>query len=114
MGLGGARGLALVLLLTATCAVATGSALSSDHPVASARAVAVTGSSAAARSLAVPQPSAGIGRGVATMSGTAGDPAWLVEINRYRVASGLAPVADQPQWDTGILDHLTYVAKTPK
>jgi hypothetical protein len=38
---------------------------------------------------------------------------WLGEINRYRVATGLAPVADQPVWDAGILSHLTYLEKTP-
>ncbi len=42
-----------------------------------------------------------------------GGPAWLFEINRYREAAGLAPVTDQPAWDAGLQDHLTYLALTP-
>jgi hypothetical protein len=38
---------------------------------------------------------------------------WLAEINFYREASGLAPVSDNPAWDAGILDHLTYIEDTP-
>ena len=38
-----------------------------------------------------------------------GSPDWLNEINRYRTASGLAPVTDQPAWDAGIEDHLNYL-----
>ena len=40
-------------------------------------------------------------------------PAWLVEINRYRVAAGVAPVTDQPKWDLALEHHLRYLAKTP-
>lgn len=45
----------------------------------------------------------------ASRSGTA----WLDEINRYRVASGLKPVSEQPAWTAGIAAHLTYLARTP-
>lgn len=45
----------------------------------------------------------------AARSGTA----WLDEINRYRVASGLEPVREQPSWTAGIVAHLTYLARTP-
>ena len=38
---------------------------------------------------------------------------WLGEINKYRSAANLAPVSDQPAWDTGLAHHLTYLAKTP-
>jgi hypothetical protein len=41
------------------------------------------------------------------------DQDWLGEINAYREGSGLSPVADQPTWDAGIQDHLTYLADTP-
>jgi hypothetical protein len=150
MGLIGLRGLALVLLLGATCVVATGSAVdaASARPAGSTSAlghrlpasggvdatttraettadggpVAVTGlgQTAASASSPVsarpgPQPSGGVGPGLATAAATAPpSPDWLTEINRYRAAAGLAPVSDQPDWDAGILDHLTYVAKTPK
>jgi hypothetical protein len=40
-------------------------------------------------------------------------PDWLTEINLYRTAAGLLPVTDQPSWDAGILDHLTYLLDTP-
>ncbi len=40
--------------------------------------------------------------------------AWLTEINRYRLATGLKPVTNNPAWDRGIKHHLTYLAKTPK
>lgn len=39
---------------------------------------------------------------------------WLGEINRYRVASGLAPAVEQPEWTQGIKDHLVYLEKTPR
>jgi hypothetical protein len=42
-----------------------------------------------------------------------GEPAWLNEINYWRKAAGLQPVADQPAWDLGIKHHLTYLEKTP-
>ena len=42
-----------------------------------------------------------------------GSPDWLAEINRYRVAAGLAAVTEQTAWDTGIDHHLTYLEKTP-
>jgi hypothetical protein len=38
---------------------------------------------------------------------------WLSEINLYRAAAGLAPVSDMATWDTGIVDHLTYLEQTP-
>jgi hypothetical protein len=40
-------------------------------------------------------------------------PAWLTQINRYRVASGLVPVTSNPLWVTGLLRHFTYLANTP-
>jgi len=40
-------------------------------------------------------------------------PSWLDEINRYRSAAGLAAVTDNPTWDAGIANHLTYMADTP-
>jgi Cysteine-rich secretory protein family len=43
----------------------------------------------------------------------AADPDWLAEINRYRAATGLAAVSDQPSWDVGIQHHLAYLANTP-
>ncbi len=61
-------------------------------------AMTLTGAAAPARSSA--------------LAGTA-TPAWLSEINLYRAAAGLAPVTDQPAWDLGIEDHLTYLADTP-
>jgi len=41
-------------------------------------------------------------------------PAWLAEINRYRLAADLTPVVDQPAWDIGLQHHLRYLALTPK
>jgi hypothetical protein len=38
---------------------------------------------------------------------------WLGEINRYRVAAGLAPVTDNPAWSQGLQNHLTYLRFTP-
>jgi len=38
---------------------------------------------------------------------------WLAEINLYRTAAGLRPVTNNPSWDAGILDHLTYMIDTP-
>jgi hypothetical protein len=148
MGLVGLRGLGLVLLLGATCVVATGSAVgaASPRPAGSSTApghrltasggidataaaaettsngapVALTGLGPNAASASTPAqptsspPSGGIGTGLATATAATPSPGWLTEINRYRAGAGLAPVADQPDWDAGILDHLTYVAKTPK
>jgi hypothetical protein len=48
----------------------------------------------------------------ATTSSTS--PSWLKEINRYRLATGLKRVSNNPAWDLGIKHHLTYLAKTPK
>src|SRR5579884_422554 len=48
------------------------------------------------------------GAGVASAT-----PTWLTVINRYRVATGLHPVTNNPAWDLGIQHHLTYLAKTP-
>jgi hypothetical protein len=41
-------------------------------------------------------------------------PGWLGVINYYRAATGLKPVADEPAWDAGIENHLTYLVKTPQ
>jgi hypothetical protein len=38
---------------------------------------------------------------------------WLGEVNYYRLAAGLAPVANVGAWDQGIRSHLVYLAKTP-
>src|SRR5271165_335487 len=38
---------------------------------------------------------------------------WLGEINRYRLAAGLNAVTDNASWDTGIANHLPYMANTP-
>ncbi|MGO9658532.1 MAG: CAP domain-containing protein [Acidimicrobiales bacterium] len=38
---------------------------------------------------------------------------WLGEVNYYRLAAGLAPVANVSAWDQGIRSHLVYLAKTP-
>jgi hypothetical protein len=38
---------------------------------------------------------------------------WLGEVNRYRVATGLDPVSEEPAWGAGIAAHLTYLARTP-
>jgi hypothetical protein len=40
-------------------------------------------------------------------------PPWLAEINQYRGATGLAPVAENPAWNAGIEHHLTYLENTP-
>jgi hypothetical protein len=40
-------------------------------------------------------------------------PDWLATINRYRIAAGLSAVSDQPAWDAGLEQHLTYLARTP-
>jgi hypothetical protein len=37
---------------------------------------------------------------------------WLGEINYYRVAAGLSPVIDQPAWDAGLQNHITYLGHT--
>jgi hypothetical protein len=102
----GLRALALVLLAGATCVVVSGSALSA--------AASPSSRASAAANVLQPAPDSGIGVGVATASASPDNPQWLAEINRYRVASGLAPVVDQPSWDAGILDHLNYVATAPK
>jgi hypothetical protein len=39
-------------------------------------------------------------------------PAWLAEINKYRLAGGLHPVTDEPAWSAGIAHHNTYLALT--
>ncbi len=41
-------------------------------------------------------------------------PSWLVKVNLYRTAAGLAPMTDQPAWDIGLKHHLRYMALTPK
>jgi hypothetical protein len=41
------------------------------------------------------------------------DSDWLGRINEIRIASGLAPVVDEPIWSAGILAHLEYEAHTP-
>ena len=41
------------------------------------------------------------------------DPAWLVEINKYRLAAGLNPVTDNTSWDAALAAHLAYLANTP-
>lgn len=41
------------------------------------------------------------------------EPTWLATINYWRAAAGLAAVRDQPSWDRGIENHLTYLQKTP-
>ena len=38
---------------------------------------------------------------------------WVSEINRYRTATGLAPVSDQPAWDVGMEHHFLYLRNTP-
>jgi hypothetical protein len=38
---------------------------------------------------------------------------WLGEINYYRAAAGLSPVTDQPAWDAGLQNHITYLEDTP-
>ncbi len=128
----GVRALALALIALAACVVVSGSALSagaSSKPAQKSSATsvgrpqpagpAVTGTSG-------PQPSSGVGVGIATTAAESAvpaasaapagpaTPAWLAEINRYRIASGLDPVVDQPSWDAGIQAHLNYVAKAPK
>lgn len=45
---------------------------------------------------------------------SAGEPEWLAEINRYRVAAGVPAVRDEPSWDEGIGDHLRYLERTPR
>ena len=97
----GLRALALALIAVATCVVVSGSALSA---AASPKPVATN----------AVQPSSGIGEGMAVTATAPDAPAWLAEINRYRIASGLSPVTDQPSWDAGIQAHLNYVAKAPK
>jgi hypothetical protein len=39
---------------------------------------------------------------------------WLAEIDRYRAATDLAPVSDNPSWDAGLQAHLIYLEKTPR
>jgi len=43
----------------------------------------------------------------------ADDPLWLKEINKYRVASGVAPVTVQPAWTAGLVAHFRYLDLTP-
>lgn len=40
-------------------------------------------------------------------------PAWLTEVNQYRLAAGLTAVSNQTAWDTGLAHHMNYLAKTP-
>ena len=40
-------------------------------------------------------------------------PAWLNEINRYRVGAGLLPVTESTTWEAGLYDHFRYLANTP-
>ncbi len=49
----------------------------------------------------------------ATPVGAAKGKPWLQEINRYRLAAGLAPVREEPAWSAGILAHLRYLERTP-
>jgi hypothetical protein len=51
---------------------------------------------------------------VNTLSKTSSSQDWLGEINRYRSAAGLKPVANDPSWDAGLRHHLNYLYKTPK
>jgi hypothetical protein len=46
-----------------------------------------------------------------SMSGQGPD--WLDEINLYRTAAGLAPVAEEPTWTAALLAHFTYLTHTP-
>jgi hypothetical protein len=41
------------------------------------------------------------------------NPAWLVEVNKYRAASGLALVSNNPAWNVGLVHHLNYLYRTP-
>jgi hypothetical protein len=43
----------------------------------------------------------------------AGDPGWLEELNRYRVAAGMGPVTEEPAWTAALLLHLDYLTYTP-
>ena len=38
---------------------------------------------------------------------------WLDELNLYRTGAGLSALSEQTSWEAGILDHLTYLEKTP-
>lgn len=40
-------------------------------------------------------------------------PEWLAVLNEYRVASGLDPVVEEPDWTPGVVAHLDYLSKTP-
>jgi hypothetical protein len=60
-------------------------------------------------------PASARGTRAASAAGVADlDPSdWLGEINRYRSAAGLSGVTDQPAWDAGLQNHITYLEKTP-
>lgn len=51
--------------------------------------------------------------GACSTAAPASSPSWLSEINRYRLASGLCPVTDNPAWDAGLLAHFVYLEETP-
>jgi hypothetical protein len=44
---------------------------------------------------------------------TAVETTWLGEVNKYRTASGVPAVSEQPAWEPGIQAHLRYLALTP-
>ncbi|HZU59789.1 MAG TPA: CAP domain-containing protein [Solirubrobacteraceae bacterium] len=73
--------------------------------------LAVAGLSAVGLGLAGSSPALASAQRAGTASAP---PAWLALINRYRSATGLKPVANNPAWDLGIKHHLRYLAKTPK
>ena len=78
--------------------MARAQAVAQARAVAHTRAVALAQGAARARVVA---PAAAVNA-----------PAWLREINRYRLAAGLAAVTAQATWVTGIKDHLRYMAKS--
>jgi len=64
-------------------------------------------------SVAMDSPQLTGSSGASQLTPTNMDPSnWLGEINYYRVAAGLSPVADQPAWDAGLQNHITYLEHT--
>jgi hypothetical protein len=69
---------------------------------------------AAAGTVIIGLAAAATGPASASITATARARTWLQEINYYRVGAGLKPVTANPAWNRGILNHLRYLAYTPK
>ena len=99
-------------MFAATVAASVGAGLCSPQPVAAA-----TSTSMPVPGMVGPIGGSGIEAGAApigvSMAASPSPADWLDEVNVYREASGLSPVTDQPAWDLGIQNHLTYMADTP-